>query len=214
MLNLNKKSGFTLVELLIVVAIIGILATIGIPTYQKMIGKAKKSEAKVALGGVRTSEIAFNSEYASYGDNLAKMGFDVGPNQYSPTAIYTVGFPTDGACAPAAGPRPSNGDNAATFARITSMYPAYYTAGTYMATMGRNPAASAPAAVCDFSANLGTGGSPADGTTFVARATGSIISKTLPSSPVAGCGVGGIVCQDVWTIDQDGVLANTVDGMN
>ena len=58
----SKQTGFTLVELLIVVAIIGVLSTIGVPTFKRMIQKSKKSEAKVNLGGLYTAEQAFFAE--------------------------------------------------------------------------------------------------------------------------------------------------------
>ncbi|MBY0370262.1 prepilin-type N-terminal cleavage/methylation domain-containing protein, partial [bacterium] len=78
LLSLRKgRRGFTLVELLIVVAIIGVLSTIGVPTFKRMIQKSKKAEAKVGLGGLYTTEAAFFAEYNGYGNNLAKMGYAI-----------------------------------------------------------------------------------------------------------------------------------------
>lgn len=71
---LLKSQGFTLVELLIVVAIIGVLASQGVPAYRRMIMKSRKGEAQVMLGNIATAESAFFSEYGSYGDHLARMG--------------------------------------------------------------------------------------------------------------------------------------------
>lgn len=44
--NISNSEGFTLVELMIVVAIIGVLAAVAIPNYQKFQAKARQSEAK------------------------------------------------------------------------------------------------------------------------------------------------------------------------
>jgi type IV pilus assembly protein PilA len=58
--------GFTLIELMIGVAIIGILASVGIPNYLRFQMKAKSAEAKLNLAAIRTAEKAFFSEYGSY----------------------------------------------------------------------------------------------------------------------------------------------------
>lgn len=59
-MNMNKmkqtaQKGFTLIELMIVVAIIGILAAIAIPAYQDYTGKAQASEAFVLLDGIKAA---------------------------------------------------------------------------------------------------------------------------------------------------------------
>lgn len=65
--KLRKKSkGFTLIELMIVVAIIAILAAIAIPQYKKFQLKSKTSEAKANLGAIRTCEEAYAAENDSY----------------------------------------------------------------------------------------------------------------------------------------------------
>ena len=64
---IQNKKGFTLIELMIVVAIIGILAAIAIPNFLKYQAKSKQSEAKVNLKGIFTSEVAYFSENNTYG---------------------------------------------------------------------------------------------------------------------------------------------------
>ena len=60
--RLKGQKGFTLIELMIVVAIIGILAAIAIPNFLTYQMKSRTSEAKVNLGAIKTSEIAFQGE--------------------------------------------------------------------------------------------------------------------------------------------------------
>jgi type IV pilus assembly protein PilA len=63
---LRSSKGFTLIELMIVVAIIGILAAIAIPNFLQYQLKSKQAEAKTNLGAIRTSEISFNGEHGCY----------------------------------------------------------------------------------------------------------------------------------------------------
>lgn len=64
--NHSGKQGFTLIELMIVVAIIGILAAIAIPNFVAMQLRAKRSELPTNLDGIRTSEKAYVNEWDVY----------------------------------------------------------------------------------------------------------------------------------------------------
>ena len=65
---LKGKKGFTLIELMIVVAIIGILAAIAIPNFLRFQAKSKQSEAKTNLGGIFTAEISYFGEHNFMGN--------------------------------------------------------------------------------------------------------------------------------------------------
>ncbi|GKS63126.1 hypothetical protein YTPLAS72_04300 [Nitrospira sp.] len=60
--SLRKQEGFTLIELMIVVAIIGILAAIAIPNFLQYQMKSRQSEAKTNLGAIKTSEVSWQGE--------------------------------------------------------------------------------------------------------------------------------------------------------
>jgi type IV pilus assembly protein PilA len=62
----RKQEGFTLIELMIVVAIIGILAAIAIPNILQYQMKSRQAEAKTNLGAIRTSMTAFQAERGCY----------------------------------------------------------------------------------------------------------------------------------------------------
>ena len=100
------RKGFTLIELMIVVAIIGILAAIAIPNFLRFQAKSKQSEAKTNLGGIFTAETAYFGEHNFYG-NFAQIAWaPQGTARYT----YISGGYTGTAAAPA--DLPSNTDNA------------------------------------------------------------------------------------------------------
>jgi len=70
-----KKRGFTLIELMIVVAIIGILAAIAIPNFIRFQARSKQSEAKSNLKSLFTAERSFYQEKDRYSVYINEIGF-------------------------------------------------------------------------------------------------------------------------------------------
>jgi len=69
--NFQDKKGFTLIELMIVVAIIGILAAIAIPNFIAMQLRSKRSELPTNVDAIRTAEKAYESEWDAYTSTTA-----------------------------------------------------------------------------------------------------------------------------------------------
>ena len=100
MFRRTSSAGFSLVELMVVVAIIGVLASIAIPSLQKFTAKARQSEAKTNLASIYTANKAFYAEYNSYHTTFDVIGFrpegqlryNTGFGAASAVVLTTIGY--------------------------------------------------------------------------------------------------------------------------
>ena len=168
---LGGQKGFTLIELMIVVAVIGLLAAIAGPMYERYQARVRQSEAKLNLSSVFASEKTFFVEYAAYISSMEALHFmPEGDRRF-----YTLGW------------------NAPMTGTVNNFAGSYGTP-TYdkinvPATFGCDVATGTSA----LPAPVGT-----DQITFVVGAAGGIRI--------------GMGC-DVWTIDDEKVLSNSVNAL-
>ena len=84
----NMQKGFTLIELMIVVAIIAILAAIAIPAYQNYLIRAQVSEGSVLADGAKTAMAEFYSNTGEFPSNNTSAGLATAA---SISGKYTIG---------------------------------------------------------------------------------------------------------------------------
>jgi type IV pilus assembly protein PilA len=98
---LRNRKGFTLIELMIVVAIIGILAAIAIPNFIAMQFRSKRAELPSNLDGIRTAEKAYHAEWDQFTTAAQTPSGTPGRDQVNfaaggLTAFQNLGWTADG----------------------------------------------------------------------------------------------------------------------
>ena len=71
---IKNKKGFTLVELVIVIVIVGILSVISVPVYRGYVDKAIMTEGKVLVGAIAKAELAYHVENGYFADTDGETG--------------------------------------------------------------------------------------------------------------------------------------------
>jgi len=101
---MSRKKGFTLIEILIVVIILGILATLAVPQFTRMISRARMAEAWAGLGAVRTAQSIYWMEKTAYAGSISDLDCDSSAGNFAFTvtgggASYTAIATGSGAAA-------------------------------------------------------------------------------------------------------------------
>ena len=114
------NNGFSLIELLIAVAIVGIIAAIAVPSYSMYITKANRTDAMNYLTEVAGEQQRYYSENNEYAGAMSDLGYDANT---TPEGHYTISISTPGAArtsyvlsaTPVVGGRQVNDDECAVF---------------------------------------------------------------------------------------------------
>jgi prepilin-type N-terminal cleavage/methylation domain-containing protein len=103
-----RRAGYTLVELMIVVAITGVLAAIAIPAFSGWLNRSRSSEAAAFLGVIKLRQAAYRGEfgqYAGFGNTVANIAFVPG-NATMMNGGQEFPFPIAGPPGPPSPPAP------------------------------------------------------------------------------------------------------------
>ncbi len=74
-------AGFTLIELIVVVAMIGVLASIAVPGLQKYVWRAQRNEAYLNLNAIYKAELSYFTDNGRYADTFPVLGFEISGGQ-------------------------------------------------------------------------------------------------------------------------------------
>ena len=86
----RKMRGVTFIEIMIVVVLIGIMASIAYPNYRQFVARAKRTEARAALLKIATNQERFYLQNNSYTTDMMQLGFPVSAAFISDSDSYSI----------------------------------------------------------------------------------------------------------------------------
>lgn len=179
--------GFTVIELMVTVSIVGILAAVALPNYQNFLARSRQVEAKLSLSSVYVAEMSFTAEQSSFTTCVSTAGY-TRPTQ---NVYYSVGF---GSAASTCGAGTSD-CHLREFTSLLNCPAGAFPAGGY------------------FGADRAASSVPVDRATFNANSVTSISSSSFTAAAVGRVSHKGAAAIDVWVIDERKNLRSTRYGL-
>ncbi|MEO7164436.1 MAG: type II secretion system protein [Bdellovibrionia bacterium] len=205
-----SHEGFTLVELMVVVAIIGVLAAVAVPNFQRFQAKARQIEAKSGLSAIQSLELAFATDAGTFTGCFMGIGY-VNNNS---SRYYVMGFANNIINAPLCGAAGNFGCNYL-----------FSTSGTVPVFCNINGVPNAgptsfggayTSSQISATTKSGSAAGPADAQ-LNAASTGTTGVATYVSSSQFTLGAVGSISNnsnyDVWHISETGGLVNDNNGL-
>ncbi len=88
---MHKQFGFTLIEVMIVVVIIGILASIAFPSYQEYVIRGNRAEGQALLADAAARQERYFAQNTTYADNVSKLNMtDESPNKHYKVSVTSA----------------------------------------------------------------------------------------------------------------------------
>lgn len=89
-----RNRGFTLIELMIVVVVIGVLAAIALPAYQNYAKQARRADAKTSLFEVQLAQEKYRANNSTFTTDMTELGYAGATNQPSKEGYYILDIPS------------------------------------------------------------------------------------------------------------------------
>ena len=96
LLRARGARGFTLVEIMLALVVVGVLAAVALPAYQQAVQKGRRSDAIAMLTAVQQAQERWRANRTGYAANLSDLGFSSGqsPKGYYEIALSNVAMST------------------------------------------------------------------------------------------------------------------------